>query len=65
MVALDRRSVLAARFDDVGIQGALDQELGVCDPARRSLEDTYEQLADDLAFCLGLGDAGQLLEEVV
>ena len=64
VVALDdrRRAVAAAALDDVGVQRALHQELGVAEPAGVLLEDAHEQLADDLALRLGLGDAGELLE---
>ena len=55
----------AAGLDDVGVERALDQEVGVGDAALGILEDADEQLADGLALRLGLGDAGQLLEEPV
>jgi hypothetical protein len=65
VVALDGGGVLAAGLDDVGIQGALHQEARVLDAAGGVLEEADEQLADDLALGLGLGDAVELVEELV
>ena len=67
VVALDhrRRAVAAAALDDVGVQRALHEVLGVGQPAGVLLEDAHEQLADRLALGLGLGDAGQALEEAL
>ncbi|CAH0327901.1 hypothetical protein SRABI128_06576 [Microbacterium sp. Bi128] len=68
MVALDvGRTLAAAGFDDVGVQGALDEELDLL-PVRRCLgndrqfgflEGADEFAADDLAFGLGIADAGK------
>ena len=65
VVALDLGGVAGARLDDVGVERALHEEPGVLDAARRVLEDADEQLADRLALLLGVGDAGQALEEAV
>lgn len=60
-------------FDDVGVQGALEEELDGAgggrvvrfggDAQRGFLEDGDEEVSDDLAFLLGLGDAGEGGEE--
>ena len=63
MVALDPGGVPGARLDDVGIEGALDEEPGVLDAARGVLEDPDEQLADGLALLLGGGDPGEAFED--
>ena len=63
VMALDDRGVGRAALDDVGVQGALHEERGVGEAAGVLLEDPHEQLADDLALLLGLGDAPQPLEE--
>ena len=55
----------AARLDHVGVERALDEEAGVLDAAGGLLEDADEQLADRLALVLGVGDAGEPLEEAV
>ena len=59
VVALDhrRRAVAAAALDDVRVERALHEELGVGEPAGVLLEDADEQLADRLALLLGVGDA--------
>ena len=67
MVALDhrRRAVGAAGLDEVGVERALDQELGLDEPAGLLLEDPDELLADELALGLRVGDAGEAGEEPV
>ena len=67
VVALDhrRRAVAAAALDDVGVQRALHEELGVGQTAGVLLEDAHEQLADDLALQLRLGDPGEAVEVAV
>ena len=65
VVALDLGGAGGARLDDVGVERALDQELGVLDAAGDALEDADEQLADGLALVLGVGDALELLEVAV
>ena len=66
MVALDgRRTFAAAAFDHVGIQRALHEELRVFDAAGVALEHSHERLTDHLAFAFGVGDALQLVEELV
>ena len=73
VVALDDDGLLAlgaARLDDVGVDGALGQEGGALVTGAAGLEllgfgleDVDEQAADDLAFLLGVGDAGQGVQE--
>ena len=66
MVGLDRRRAgAAAGLDDVGVQRALDEELGVAELGRLLLEDADELGADRLALGLGVGDAGELVEEAL
>ena len=70
VVALDvGRALAAAGLDDVGVEGALDEELdrralGLGDdlPLGR-LEHADELAADDLALELGVGDVGEEAEE--
>ena len=74
MVGLDvGRAVTAAGFDDVGVEGALHEELDFLaagagffeDLTLGFLEGADELLADDLALALGFGDALERFEEVV
>jgi hypothetical protein len=59
VVALDgRRAAAAPGLDHVGVQRALHEEAGILEPAGGFLEDADEQLADDLALVLGVGDPG-------
>ena len=58
-------AVAGARLDDVGVERALHQEVGLADLVRLLLEDADELLADDLALLLGVGDAGQLGQEAL
>ena len=53
------------RLDHVRIERALGQELRVRGLLRLALEDVDELVADDLAFLLRVGHAGQLVEEPV
>ena len=65
MVALDhrRRAVGAAGLDEVRVERALHEELGLHEPAGVLLEDADELVADRLALGLRLGDAGEAGEE--
>ena len=65
VVALDRGRVLRARLDHVGVQRALHEEARVGQAAGGFLEHADEELADRLALLLGIGDAGEPLEEAV
>ena len=67
VVALDhrRRAVGAAGLDEVGVERALDEELGLDQPAGVLLEDADELVADRLALGLRVGDAGEAGEEAV
>ena len=74
VVGLDVRGAgAAAGLDDVRVERALHEELdrlavraGLGDDlARGLLEDADELAADDLALLLGVGDAGQRLQEPV
>ena len=65
VVALDLGGLARAALDDVAVERALDEELGVGELARLLLEAADELLADDLALALGLGDALELAEEPV
>ena len=67
------RAGAAPRLDDVGIERALHEELdrlavrarGGDDVARRLLEHPDELAADRLALLLGVGDAGERVEEAL
>ncbi len=65
-MALDglRGAAHRARLDHVGIKRALHQPLDLAlnllDAVRFVLEDRDEFVADDFAFLLGIGDAGEL-----
>src|SRR5262249_34623649 len=67
VVRLDvRRAGAAARFDHVGVERALDQELDVAGGrylARCTLESANELAANDLALLLRVDDAGRRTEE--
>ena len=66
VVRLDRHRRPAGErhaLDHVGIERALRQELGAADLLRLRLEHVDEQLADGLALVLGIGDAGERVEE--
>ena len=67
VVALDhrRRAVGAAGLDEVRVQRALDEELGLDQPAGVLLEDADELVADRLALGLRVGDAGEAGEEAL
>ena len=67
VMALDHggRAVAAAGLDEVGIQRALDEELGLGQAAGVLLEDADELVADRLALLLRLDDAVQPVEEPV
>ena len=67
------RALAAAGLDDVGVQGALDEELHLAagsanlfdDLLLGGLEGADELAADDLTLRLGLGDAGQGRQEAL
>ena len=63
VVALDDGGVAEAGLDDVGVDGALGQEVHLADLLGFLLKDPDELLADDLALVLRLRDAGQLPQE--
>ena len=65
VVGFDDSSVAGARFDHVGINGALCQEVDLADLLGLLLKDADELLADDLALLLRLTDAGQFAQEAV
>ena len=71
MVALDdgARSLVGHGLDDVGIQGALSEELdvvtGVLDGLGFLVEDVDEGVADDLALLFRIVHAGQQVEEQI
>ena len=50
-------------LDHVGIERALRQKFGAAELFRLGLKHVDEQLADGLALRLGIGDAGQRVEE--
>ncbi len=67
VVRLDRDRRAAGErhaLDHVGIERALRQEFRAADLLRLRLEHVDEQLADDLALCLRIGDAGERGEEM-
>ncbi len=49
--------VFAGAFDDVGVDGALGEEVDVAEAARFAFEDADEFFADDAPFLFGIGDA--------
>ena len=53
----------AGGFDDVGVDGALGEPAGALDLPGVLVEGLHEQAADDLPLGLGLGDAGEGVEE--
>lgn len=59
MVAFDDRRVAGAAFDDVGVDRALNEIVDLADFSSLFLENADEFLADDLAFGLRVGDAGE------
>ena len=65
VVALDERRLPddRHRLDHVGIQGALRQKVDAPQLGRFLLEHVDEGRADDLALLLGIGDAGEPIEE--
>ena len=58
VVRLDggRGALVRDRLDDVGVEGTLEQEIGVLDRAGLLLKDLNEGVANDLALALGVGD---------
>src|SRR4051812_30813625 len=66
---LDVRCAGAATgLDDVGVEGALDEELDLLrstDPTRRVLEDADELTAHDLPLRLRIADPAERFEEAV
>ena len=52
-------------LEDVGVDGALSEEGDVVELAGFFFKYADELGADDLAFCLGIGDACELIEEAV
>ena len=65
MVGLDGGVVGTTRFDDVGVEGALDEVSGVGELGGDFLEDADERRSDDLAFLFGIGHAGERGQEPV
>ena len=63
VVRLDRHRRPAGKrhaLDHVGVERALGQKFGAADLLRFRIEHVDEQLADDLALLLRIGDAGEL-----
>ncbi len=60
MVSLD-----TVRLENVGINGALSEELNALELVCFLSENIYKYLADDLALCLGLRNSGESIEEAV
>ena len=67
VVCLDRRrrALEGDAFDDVGINGALDQKIDMADLLALFFKNPDEFLADDLALALRFGDAFQCAQEFV
>ena len=68
VMALDQRRRIATdrdRLDDVGIQRALCEKFCLADLACGFLENIDERVADNLALCLGIGDATQFAYEQI
>ena len=65
VVGFDELCSVFSGFDDVGIDGALDEETGVCDLGCFFFEDANEFFADDFSFLFGVGDAFESLEEAI
>ncbi len=62
MTALGPRTLTLSMTS--GVEGALNQVLGVLDAGGVLLEDFDEDAADDLALLLGVGDAGERAQEL-
>ena len=62
-MALDDSGVPGARFDHVGINGALRQEVHLADLLGLFLKNPDELLPDDLPLMLGLVHPGQLQQK--
>ena len=63
VVAFDGGAGLRAAFDDIRIDGALEQIVRAAELFCLLLEHADELLADDLALALGLGHAGEAVEK--
>ena len=64
-MALDLGCVLRARFDDVGIQRSLYEELGVVKAAFGIFKNANEQFADCFALFFWVGKASETFEETI
>ena len=60
VVGFDDGGFAEAAFDDVGVDGALDEEIDAADLFRFPFKDADKFFADDLALSLGIGDALKL-----
>lgn len=60
VVGFDDGGFAEPAFDDVGVDGALDEEIDLSDFFRFPFKDTDKFFADDLALSLGVGDALEL-----
>ena len=65
MVTLDNHARDAKTLYAVGVDGALSQPFGVGYLLRLGIEHLYEVAADDLALLLRVGNAFQIIEELV
>ena len=63
MVGFHLLAAVPAALDDVGVDGALDEVVGLAGLARLFLEYADECLADDFALLLGIGDALEVAQE--
>ena len=60
MVALDNGCNICAGLDNVGVNSALSEIVNRAYFFTLVLKYAYKLLADDLALCLGFGNAGEL-----
>ena len=60
-----RGSFYRNRFDDIRIQRSLHQKIDRTDAVRFVFEDADEFIADEFAFLLRIGDAGQHVQETL
>lgn len=65
VVAFDDGGIARAAFDDVGIDGALGEEVDGADFSAFFFEDADKFFADNFSLLLGVGDALEFFEEAV
>ena len=64
-MTFDFGGVLRARFDDIGVQRALNEELGVVETAFGIFKNTNEQFADCFALFFRVGKTSETFKETI